>query len=73
MARPSPVNMPLDQEAAVILAELRPGHEPLPPSHWLELAELARLETVATFPPEKQSTALKSYLASCCEGNPPNS
>ena len=60
----------LDQEAAAILAELHPGPEPLPPSHWLELAELARLSAVATFPPERQHNALKSYLASCCEGQP---
>ena len=64
------VPLTLDKEAAKILAELRPGPEPLPPSHWLELAELARLEAVATFPPERQHNALTSYLASYCEGQP---
>lgn len=58
----------LDQEAAKILAELRP--EPLTPSQWLDLAEAARLEAVATFPPERQHNALTSYLASYCEGKP---
>ena len=59
----------LDEEAAAILAELRPG-EALTPTHWLALAEAARLEAVATFPAEKRDTALKSYVVNFCKGRP---
>lgn len=64
----SPEGLTLEAEALAILAEIRPA-EPASPPRWLELAEAARLEAVATFAPERQAHALAGYLA-CCEGKP---
>lgn len=64
----SPEGLTLEAEALSHLAEIRPA-EPASSPRWLELAEAARLEAVATFAPERQAHALAGYLA-CCEGKP---
>lgn len=68
-ATPTPEPASLTDQAREILAELRPG-DPLTPAQWLELAEAARLEAVATFPPDRQAHALRDYVAHNCAGRP---
>lgn len=68
-ATPTPEPASLADQAREILAELRPGAQ-LTPAQWLELAEAARLEAVATFPPDRQAHALRDYVARNCAGRP---
>lgn len=70
IATPAPEPASLADQAREILAELRPAGQALTPAQWLELAEAARLEAVATFPPDRQAHALREYVAHNCAGRP---